>query len=32
MNIAKFQTMTIQEKSLWFVKQLVNYNWKVGDK
>lgn len=32
MNIAKFQTMTIQEKSLWFVKQLVDYKWKVGDK
>lgn len=30
MNIAKFQTMTIEEKSLWFVRKLINYKMKVG--
>lgn len=32
MNISKFQTMTIQEKSLWFIRKLVDYKLKVGDK
>lgn len=32
MNIATFKTMTIEEKSLWFVRQLVNYKLKVGDR
>lgn len=32
MNISIFKTMTIQEKSLWFVRKLVDYKLKVGDK
>ncbi len=31
MNIAIFQAMTAEEKSLWFVRKLIDYKLKVGD-
>lgn len=32
MSVKDFQTMTIEEKSLWFVRKLVDYKLKVGDR
>ena len=30
MSVKDFKTMTIEEKSLWFVRKLINYKMKVG--